>query len=197
MGTKDPRVDDYIEKAAPFARPILKRLRRYVHENCPDCAETIKWSAPHFEYQGKMFCGMSAFKAHCAFGFWHPMMRGDGESLDGMGQFGKIQSVADLPSEGDFAQIAQRAMKLVDEGVKPTPKPKKERVPLVVPPELKAALAKKAAARKSFDAMTYSHQKEYIEWIAEAKREETRKARVAKAVEQIAEAKSLHWKYAK
>jgi len=124
MGTRDPRVDAYIEASNPFARPILKRLRALAHKHCPDCEETIKWSSPHFSYKGKMYCGMSAFKEHCAFGFWHPMMRRDDNSLEGMGSFGKIKSVGDLPPEAEFAKMAREAMKLTDGNVKALPKPK-------------------------------------------------------------------------
>ena len=92
--------------------PVLSRMRG-----------TLKWSAPHFSYKGKMYCGMSAFKEHCAFGFWHPMMRRNDSSLEGMGSFGKIRSLADLPSEGEFAKMAVEAMKLTGEGVKAPPKP--------------------------------------------------------------------------
>lgn len=196
MGSKDPRVDAYIESANPFARPILKRLRKWAHQYCPECEETLKWSAPHFQYKGKMFCGMSAFKEHCAFGFWHPMMRRNDNSLEGMGSFGKIRSLADLPSEAEFARMAREAMKLTDEGVKVPPKPKKERAPLRVPADLKAALAKNKKAAATFEAFSYSHRKEYVDWVTEAKREETRKARVAQSVEWMAEGKSRHWKYA-
>ena len=115
MGKKDPRVDAYIEGVNPFARPILKRLRKWTHQYCPGCEETLKWSAPHFEYKGKMYCGMSAFKEHCAFGFWHPMMRRNDNSVEGMGSFGKIRSLADLPSEGEFAKMAAEAMRLTDD----------------------------------------------------------------------------------
>jgi len=195
MGTKDARVDAYIGKANPFARPILRKLRKWAHQYCPDCEETLKWSAPHFQYKGKMFCGMSSFKEHCAFGFWHPMMRKNDASLEGMGSFGKIKSLANLPSEADFAKMAREAMKLTDEGVKAPPKPKKEREPLKVPAELKAALAKNRKARAAFDEFSYSHQKEYVEWIAEAKREETREARLKQAMQWLAEGKSRHWKY--
>jgi len=196
MGTKDPRVDAYIEAANPFVRPILTKLREWAHQYCPDCEETMKWSSPHFSYKGKMYCGMSAFKEHCAFGFWHPMMRKDDNSLEGMGSFGKIKSLADLPREGEFARRARQAMKLTDEGVKAPPRPKKAREPIVVPPELEAALAKNKKAKATFDAFTYSHQKEYVEWITEAKREETRDARLKQAIAWMAEGKSRHWKYA-
>jgi hypothetical protein len=197
VGTKDPKVDAYIEKANPFARPILKKLRAWMHKHCPDCVETIKWSAPHFEYKDKMYGGMSAFKEHCGFGFWHPMMRRDDPSAEGMGSFGKIRSLADLPSEGDFAKMAQQAMKLTDENVKPPPKAKKEREPLVVPADLKAALAKNKKAGATFEAFSYSHKKEYVQWLAEAKREETRATRLEQAIAMMAEGKQRHWKYAK
>jgi len=195
MGTRDPRVDAYIEASNPFARPILKRLRALAHKHCPDCEETIKWSSPHFSYKGKMYCGMSAFKEHCAFGFWHPMMRRDDNSLEGMGSFGKIKSVGDLPPEAEFAKMAREAMKLTDGNVKAPPKPKKVREPIVVPASLKAALAKNKKANATFDAFSYSHQKEYVEWITEAKRDETRDARVKQAIEWMAEGKARHWKY--
>lgn len=195
MGTKDPRVDAYIESANPFARPILKRLRKWAHQYCPKCEETLKWSAPHFAYKGRMYCGMSAFKEHCAFGFWHPMMRRNDNSLEGMGSFGKIRSLADLPSEAEFAEMAAQAMKLTDENVKAPPKPKAERTPLVVPPALKAALAKNKKAAATFEEFGYSHRREYIDWIAEAKRDETRDARVKQAVEWLAAGKQRHWKY--
>ena len=197
MGKKDARVDAYIEKAAPFARPILKRLRKWVHESCPDCVETIKWSMPHFQYGGRMFFGMSAFKAHCSFGFWHPMLRGEDTSLEGARRFSDVKSLADLPSEGDFVKLVREGMKLTDAGVKAPPKPKRERAAIVVPPALEAALAKNKKARATFDGFSYSHRKEYADWIAEAKRDETRAVRIKQAIEWLAEGKPRHWKYLK
>jgi len=195
MGKRDPRVDAYIENANPFARPILKRLRKWAHQHAPDCVETLKWSAPHFEYKGRMYCGMSAFKEHCAFGFWHPLMRRNDNSLEGMGSFGKIRSLADLPAESEFARMAAEAMKLTDENVKAPPKPKAPRAPIVVPAALKAALAKNRKAAAAFDAFSHSHRKEYVAWIAEAKRDETRDARIRQAIEWMAAGKHRHWKY--
>ena len=195
MGTKDKRVDEFIERANPFARPILKRLRTWAHRHAPGCEETLKWGMPHFQYKGKLFCGMSAFKEHCAFGFWHPLMRRDDNSLEGMGSFGKIRSVEDLPTEAEFAKMAREAMRLTDEGVKAPPRPKAEKTPLVVPKDLAAALKRHAAAAKAFEEFSYSHRREYIAWITEAKRDETRAARVKQAVEWMAEGKPRHWKY--
>ncbi len=48
MAKKDSRVDAYIKRAAPFARPILKHLRKIVHVGCPDVEEMIKWQSPFF-----------------------------------------------------------------------------------------------------------------------------------------------------
>jgi hypothetical protein len=102
MPTLDPRVDAYLERAAPFARPILECLRRVVHRGCPEVVEDIKWGAPHFMHHG-MLCGMAPFKAHVAFGFWNRALRlpvaasaREGEAL---GQFGRIESLADPPPD--------------------------------------------------------------------------------------------------
>src|ERR1700719_3354707 len=101
MGKKDARVDAYIDKSEPFAKPILKYLRKVVHTGCPGVEETMKWSMPHFDYKG-MMCGMAAFKEHCAFGFWKADLifdRGENAEKSGMGSFGCIKSLNDLPNE--------------------------------------------------------------------------------------------------
>ena len=66
----NPKVDLYIAHARPFAQPILNHLRELVHQACPGVEETMKWSRPFFEYQGVILGNMSAFNAHCSFGFW-------------------------------------------------------------------------------------------------------------------------------
>ena len=198
MPTKDPRVDAYIAKSADFAKPILKHLRELVHRGCPAVVENLKWSMPHFDYKG-MFCGMAAFNHHCTFGFWK------GELLFGtraaeeeaMGQFGRITSLADLPGDKILMGYIKKAAELNDIGVKkpapPKPKGKKD---LVVPDYFLAALKKSKKALATFQAFNYSHKKEYVEWITEAKREETRAQRLETALAWLAEGKSRHWKYA-
>lgn len=100
MPTTDPRIDAYIENAAPFAQPILVHLRGLIHRALPDCEEGIKWGMPHFMVGGKNVSGMSAFKAHCAFVVHGEGMQGKDE---GMGAYGKIASLGDLP--GDDALV--------------------------------------------------------------------------------------------
>ena len=198
MGKRDPRVDAYIKKAAPFAQPILTEIRETVHASCPDVEEAMKWSFPHFLYKG-MLCGMASFKEHAAFGFWKGALvleRSSGDDERAMGQFGRITSVKDLPPKRELVALIKKAMKLNEEGIK-VPKAKTPRATLPVPPERGAALAKNKKARATFKASPPSHQREYNEWIGEAKREETRAARVKQAVEWIAAGKARNWKYEK
>jgi uncharacterized protein YdeI (YjbR/CyaY-like superfamily) len=198
MGKKDPRVDAYIAKSAEFARPILEHLRAVVHETCPQVEEDMKWSMPHFMYEG-MLCGMAAFKQHCSFGFWKgSLVVGAQGQKDAMGQFGCITSVKDLPSKKVLAGYIRQAMKLNEEKVPSPSRAKKKttaRAEPGVPPELERALGKSRRARETFEAFSPSHRREYIQWITEAKREETRERRVETTIEWLEEGKPRNWKY--
>jgi uncharacterized protein YdeI (YjbR/CyaY-like superfamily) len=199
VGKRDKRVDAYIEKSAPFARPILKHLRRIVHAGCPAVEETIKWQFPHFDYKG-MVCGMAAFNNHCSFGFWKAeLIFGNHETEEqAMGQFGRITSVADLPNEATLIRYVRKAAKLNDAGIKaPWQAARKNRPILPVPDYLTAALKKNTQARKIFENFSPSHRREYIEWLTEAKREETRDQRLKTAIKWMAEGKARNWKYAR
>ena len=198
MATKDPRIDAYIAKSAAFAKPILKHLRKVVHAGCPEVEETIKWQFPHFDYKGVM-CGMAAFKQHCAFGFWKEALIFDGDKpaeKTAMGSFGCIKSLADLPNEKTLIGYVKKAAALNEAGIKAPGRTKpQKREPLEVPGYFTAALKKNAKARKAFEAFAPSKQREYLEWVTEAKREETRNERLATSIEWLAEGKSRHWKY--
>ncbi|MES2523577.1 MAG: YdeI/OmpD-associated family protein [Gemmatimonadota bacterium] len=199
MGTRDPRIDRYIDNSADFARPILSHIREAVHATCPDVEETMKWSFPHFMYKG-MLCSMASFKQHCAFGFWKGALvldgPGDGEA---MGHFGRITRVQDLPSRTVLRGYLKKAMKLNDDGVsvvKPA-RAKKSPASLRVPPDLAAALDANRVALDNFDAFSASHRREYIEWVTEAKREATRARRIEQAIAMLQAGKSRNWKYEK
>jgi uncharacterized protein YdeI (YjbR/CyaY-like superfamily) len=203
MSKLDPRVDQYIAEAPEFARPILTHLRQLVHSACPQVEETIKWRMPFFTCQG-MVCHMAAFKAHCSLGFWHRQLIAaahpdfEGISGDGMGQFGRLRSVKDLPRDSAIIRYVREAVRLNEAGAKkPAPDPKARKPEPKVPLELTRELKKSKAAADTFMAFSPSHRREYIEWIAEAKRTETRAKRVATAIEWLAQGKTRHWKYAK
>ena len=195
MPSHDPRVDAYIAKSADFARPILKEIRARVHAACPQVEETIKWGMPSFVHAGAILCGMAAFKQHASFGYWkHALVMGDAER-DGMGSYGRLASVRDLPPKARMQADLRKAMKLNEDGVKPERRKSAPRAAPEVPDELASALEKNKAAKATFDAFAPGCRREYIEWIVEAKREETRAKRLAQALEWMAQGKRRNWKY--
>ncbi len=202
----NPKVDAYLAKAQPFAQPILAHLRGLIHKACPDVIEEIKWGRPFFLYRGTILCNLSAFKAHCSFGFWGAeigkVLYEDKVIQDGgMGSLGRITSVNDLPPDKQLLSYIRQAAVFIASGqgetwvaaqrrVVKAPKPEIE-----VPPEFTAALRRDRKATAAYTAFSPSCQREYVEWIASAKRPETRDRRIAQAVEWIAEGKQRHWKY--
>ena len=162
------------------------------------CEESIKWGAPSFGHAGGILCGMAAFKRHVSFGFWkHALVMGEGVERDGMGSFGKMTSLSDVPSKKAMILLIRKAMRLNEQGVK-TPATRKTaapRTPLEIPEDLLVALNGNRKAKETFDAFSPSARREYVEWVVEAKREETRQRRIAQAVEWMAEGKQRNWKY--
>ena len=197
MPSKDPRIDAYIGKAAPFAKPILKHLRAVVHEGCPQCEETIKWGMPAFTDNG-IVAIIAAFKQHCAFVLWKAGDVTTDINRTAMGSLGRIKNVADLPAKKVLIGYVKKRVELNKSGVKKPKAPAaKTKKPIRVPAELKAALAKNAKARANFDAFPPSHRREYCEWISGAKGEDTKARRVKSAVQTISEGKPQNWKYMK
>lgn len=191
----DPRIDAYIVRKADFARPILAHLREVVHAACPEAEETIKWGSPTFLYKGAMLAGMAAFKAHATFGFWLGRAVGaQAGEMEAMGGFGKLTSLADLPSDAELTALIHKAMALTDAGAKRARK-HGPRPPIDTPRALLEAIDGNASAAKVWAAFSPSCRREYAEWVSEAKRDETRDRRVAQAVAWIAEGKSRNWKY--
>jgi uncharacterized protein YdeI (YjbR/CyaY-like superfamily) len=194
--TRDPRIDAYIERAAPFARPILAQVRQWVHDACPGVEETIKWGMPTFVHAGGILCGMAAFKQHASFGFWkHALVVGEGEPRDGMGSYGKMTSVEELPPRKTVLAHVRKAMQLNEDGVKSPARRAAPKPPPETPADLAAALKQNPAAQATFDAFPPGCRREYIDWIVEAKREETRAKRLAQAIAWMAEGKRRNWKY--
>jgi len=198
MALEDPRIDAYIAKAAPFAQPILKHLRKIVHTGCPDVEETTKWSMPHFDYKG-MLCHMAAFKQHCAFGFWDDSVISEkhkAAGTDAMGNFGRITALSDLPPDKLLLGYVRAAARLNDSGAKRVrEKPAARKPELAVPDDLASALKMNRKAKAAFDSFSPSHRRDYIEWITEAKREATRGSRLATALEWMGDGKSRNWKH--
>jgi uncharacterized protein YdeI (YjbR/CyaY-like superfamily) len=199
MANHDPRIDAYIAKSADFARPILEHLRAAVHATCPAVEETIKWGMPFFSYKAAPMCMMAAFKQHCSFGFWLSKEVTGGSDEDGMGQFGKLASLQDLPPTKQLTAYLEKAMALNEAGVKKArPKVAAKPAPML-PDDLAALLAQKkhAAARRTYEGFGPGARREYIDWIGEAKTDATRQKRVATTLEWLAEGRKRNWKYEK
>jgi len=206
MSTFDVRIDTYIDKSMDFAKPILSHLRDVVHETCLDVEETMKWSFPHFMYKGRILCSMASFKKHCSFGFWMASSLQDSHGLlhtstgnTGMGDFGKLEKMEDLPSDKILSSYIRNAMSLNEMGIVTPKPPKKEEAPAKreVPDDMMKAITQNKKALTVFEAFSPSKKYEYIEWITEAKTEATRSKRMATMLEWLAEGKSRMWKYQK
>jgi uncharacterized protein YdeI (YjbR/CyaY-like superfamily) len=193
---RDPRIDEKIARAADFARPILEHFRGVVHRAVPEAEEAIKWGMPHFTYKGKNIAGMAAFKTHCAI-----IIHGEGRQgeTEGMGSYGKVASLDDLPPEAELAAKLTGAKARIDEAgtarKKPTAAKPKARRTIEMQEDLRAAFAANPAAARTWAGLAPSHRYEYLEWITEAKREETRARRIAQALEWLAEGRRRNWKY--
>ena len=206
--TFDSRIDDYIAKSRPFAQPLLNHLRKLVHKACPGVVETIKWSRPFFEYKGVIFGNMSAFKEHCSFGFWGEEITAvlnDARVLqpDAMGSLGRLTRIEDLPTNKQMHDLLGKAVSFIDSGQYTSPIAARHRVAKVpapaveAPPEFTRALKANKKASAAFAAFSPSCKREYVEWIAEAKRAETRDKRIITAIDWISEGKQRNWKYQK
>ncbi|MEO7308727.1 MAG: DUF5655 domain-containing protein [Ferruginibacter sp.] len=204
MAKKEKAIDTYIAKSADFAKPILNHIRALVHKTCPDVEEKMKWSMPFFDYKGEMLCHMASFKQHAVMGFWKASLMKDSilvenaRSETAMGHLGRIGSLKDMPPDKKITAWIKEAMQLNDKGIKLLAKAnaadKKE---LIIPDYFIKAISRNKKAKQVFENFAYSHKKEYVMWITEAKTEETRNKRMETALEWIAEGKSRLWKYEK
>jgi uncharacterized protein YdeI (YjbR/CyaY-like superfamily) len=194
--TRDPRVDAYIAKSQPFARPILEKVRERVHAVLPEVEEAMKWGMPAYTLSGKIVLVTSAFKAHAAVNFWRGQEIGDGQPKAGaMGQFGRLTSVSDLPPDHEIDELIREAAALVRTARAPRKTKHAPKPPPEMHPGFQTALGKAHKAKATFEAFPPSCRREYVEWIGEAKRDETRQKRIATAIEWLAEGKRRNWKY--
>jgi uncharacterized protein YdeI (YjbR/CyaY-like superfamily) len=194
--SRDPRIDAYIAKAAPFARPILTHVRERIHAAVPEAVETMKWSAPAYTVDGKILLITAAFKEHAAVNFWRGQEIGDGSPKAGaMGQFGRLTSVGDLPPDAELDVLIREGAELARTAPAPRKVKHEPKLPAELHPEFAAALEASPKAKAVLDDFPPSARRDYLDWIAEAKQDATRAKRIATAVEWLAEGKRRHWKY--
>ncbi len=201
MPKTDKRIDAYIATSADFAKPILLEVRARVHLACPDCEETVKWGMPAFMYHG-ILCMMAGFKHHATVTFWKgSRVVGDAANNEAMGQLGRLTTVSDLPSKKVFTGWVKQLMALNEVGgtvavpAKRTNQAKRAKKPTEIPAYFLSALSKNKKAHATFESFPPSQKREYVEWIASAKGEDTRARRLAQAIEWMSEGKPRNWKY--
>lgn len=190
--SRDPRIDAYIAKAAPFAQPILEHLRDVIHEAVPGLTEAVKWGMPHFVHRGKNLAGIAAFKAHASL-----ILHNEDRGIEGMGSYGKIASLDELPPRADLIARFQRAAAEIESGKKRAPAPVKAKAEIAVPQDFAAALSEIPEAQATFYGFTDAQRRDYLVWITEAKQEATRTKRLATSIEWLAQGKRFGWKYEK
>ncbi len=194
--SRDPRVDAYIARAQPFARPILDHVRARVHSVLPEAEETLKWSAPAVTLDGKIVLILAAFKAHAALNFWRGQeLRGEAASGEAMGQFGKLKSVDDLPPDTELDRLIREAAELSRSAPAPRKLKHEPKADPQLHPDFATALDKAPKAKAALDGFAPGARRDYLDWIADAKRDETRAKRIATAIEWLSEGKKRHWKY--
>lgn len=194
--SREPKIDAYIAKAQPFARPILEKVRERVHAVVPDVEEAMKWSMPAYIVGGKILLITAAFKAHAALNFWRGQeLRGDTANAEAMGQFGKLTSVADVPPDGELDRLIKEAAKVAKNAPAPRKTKHAPKPPPQMHPDFAAALSKAPKAKAALDGFPPSAQRDYLEWISEAKQDATRHKRIATAIEWLSEGKRRNWKY--
>lgn len=193
--SRDPRIDAYIAKAAPFAQPILNHVRERVHAAAPEAEETMKWSTPTFTVDGKILLGMAAFKAHAIVNFWRGQEMGVDVSRDAMGQLGRMTSVSDLPPDDRFDLLIRKGVELARTAPAPRKVKHEPKPPAEIHPDFAEALSANPKASEALDGFSPSARREYVDWIAEAKQDKTRAKRIADAIEWLNEGRKRHWKY--
>jgi uncharacterized protein YdeI (YjbR/CyaY-like superfamily) len=200
---QNPQVTAYIENSADFAQPLLSYLRELINREFPELQEEIKWGFPNFVYKNKNILGVAAFKKHIGVTFIHADGMTDEYDLlekvgkTAMGSLGKIAAQGDLPEEKILVAYIREAIQLVELQPAKTSSGRKVAESKPIPVDLAHELDLNDQAKAVFEAFSNSHRNEYIDWINEAKREETRLKRIQQTVELLVEGKSKNWKYEK
>jgi hypothetical protein len=201
------QVTAYAAAMPAYAQPIFAHLRALIHTTCPDTDEAIKWSIPHFERDGDYLCIFAASPGHASFTFYKQQLMSDPRLRDNLNLpaikrfMGRLTSLSDLPDDATLAAMLQEAADLNARGVRlPDRAPKTPPVidmPSAVATAVATALAANPAAQAVWDAKSAAWRKDYLVWITAAKTDPTRDARIAEALDWIADGKARFWKYQK
>ncbi len=194
------QINAYIAEQPDWQRKLLVRLRQLIHSTDAQVEETWKWNSPHFDHEGIMI-GLQAFKEHVAVWFHKGALIKDPKKLfealakgeeKGMRSY-KLHE-GDKLNEAAFIDLVKQAVVVNAKETKLTDA-KPARKALVVPEDLENVLHKDPTAWANWEGFNYTHRKEYVEWVTDAKQEETRKRRIAQALEKIREGQTKEEKH--
>jgi uncharacterized protein YdeI (YjbR/CyaY-like superfamily) len=188
--------DEYFDATANW-RPELTKLRRVLLSS--SLQETVKWGAPVYTSDGKNIVGIAAFKQWVALWFFQGALLKDPYKLLMNAQEEKTQAMRQWritdSKQIKVTQLEQyiaEAIQLSRSGI--SIKPRRDN-PLIMPDELKNALTNNKKAGKVFEGMSKSCQREYAEYVAEAKKPETKLRRLEKILPMIESGGGLNDKY--
>ncbi|MCP3977820.1 MAG: hypothetical protein GY716_00625 [bacterium] len=189
-------VEEYIE-ASPSWGSELKQLRKILRST--DLEETVKWSAPCYTFGGKNVVGMGAYKSYFGLWFFQGAQLADRDEVLINAQAGRTKAMRQWRFESKNEIDARRIKAYVEEAIGVEAegraiKPERNKL-LVLAPEIEQALKRDAKARASFRALTPGRQREYSDYVAEAKRDETRRRRLDKILPLIRAGRGLNDKY--
>lgn len=191
-------VDEYMDGLEQW-KSELTRLREILCSTELD--ECVKWGAPCYTLDGKTVVGLAGFKSYFGLWFHQGVSLADPEKVLINAQEGRTKALRQWRFSSK-KEIKVRTIKAyVKEAIEleragkrvPTERGK----PLVIPPQLKAALAQDRAAKAAFAELTTGKRREYADYISDAKREETKQKRVEKILPLITEGKGIHDRYRK
>ena len=194
--SRDPRIDAYIAKAQPFARPILEHVRERVHAVVPDVEETMKWSMPAYTLGGKIVLITAAFKAHAALNFWRGQELAASRRRPAHGPVRQAQ-VARRPAVRRRARPADpRSRRACASAPAPRKTKHEPKPPPRMHPEFAAALDKAPKAKAALDGFPPSRAARLfrMDRRSEAGRDPRRSASPP-PIEWLREGKRRHWKY--
>jgi hypothetical protein len=194
------QINTYISEQPEWQRRLLVRLRQLIHSANEEVEESWRWNGPHFDHDGIMI-GMHAFKTCVSVWFHKGALLKDPHGLFKLSEKDEERGMrkykvfeGETIQEKAFTDLVKQAVRLNESGVKLNDA-KPARKALVLPTDLEGCLKKDETTWHHWENFSYTHKKEYVEWIGDAKKEETRKRRIAQALEMIREGTGKEDKY--
>lgn len=192
-------VEAYITHKEQWAEAL--KLLRYLLLST-GMSESIKWGAPVYSLNGKNIVGLSAYKAYVGLWFFQGALLADEDAVLVNAQEGttkamrqwRFSSIVEI-DEALVMQYVNEAIENQEQGREIKPIRKKKA--LIIPPELQQELAANPDFNTAFEGLSPSSQREYAEYIREAKRESTRWNRLMKIKPMVMNRQGLHDKYRK